>query len=336
MLKIRDIIWRTVDASELRHIRSKNEDVKEIIRCLRDRLCPSTSDNQRDVRIRYLDLCKTPKNRGIKKWLDKWSLIEDDIQDANIIGQFDLETDFLNVNLEIDLGYAQAWAMNIEGNGVTIPFSKLVEQFKRRYKKMNLLKDNTPASFATLNGISRQNTSSSPTTFRNCICGARHQYAQCYYLNPTKKPPAWEENREKRIQINQALKNHELKGRVDRAISRESSTNTDMIEGGVLGGMVLKQSPATVSESNSSPQSINQQIQKISMNSSNSRPYLRNSWIFDTGAEQHICNNRTRFLSFTPANAEVYTGDSSTKIEGYGTVRTLMINQEGKQFNYPH
>ncbi|KMW67355.1 hypothetical protein BDDG_12071 [Blastomyces dermatitidis ATCC 18188] len=44
MMKIRDIIWRTVDATELRHVCSENDDVKEIIRLLRDRLSPMTAD----------------------------------------------------------------------------------------------------------------------------------------------------------------------------------------------------------------------------------------------------------------------------------------------------
>ncbi|PGH29457.1 hypothetical protein GX50_07792 [[Emmonsia] crescens] len=338
MAKIRSTIWRTVDANELRHIRNENEDVKEILNALRIRLCPTTSDYQSDVRSRYYALCKAPKGRSIENWLSEWALIKDDIRDAKIAGQFAIETDFLNANLAIDSGYAQAWAMNIEGNGVTISFVKLVEHFKKRYRDMGILKGDNPMNFATLNGRPQQqnisSTPSSPATFQKCICGARHRYAQCYYLNPSKKPSGWEENREKRAQINQALKDPKLKGRVDRAISRESSANTDMIEGAVLGGMVLKRpADSNISATELIPQSIDLQIRKISMNSSNSRSYLRNSWIFGTGAEQHICNNRTRFLSFTPANVEVYTGDSSTKIEGYGTVRTIMINEAGKQFN---
>ncbi|EQL38581.1 hypothetical protein BDFG_00152 [Blastomyces dermatitidis ATCC 26199] len=293
MTKIRDVIWRTVDATELQHD---------------------------DVRTRYHDLCKAPKNRGIEKWLNNWSLIEDDIKEADIAGQFNLKKDFLNANLAIDAGYAQAWAKDVRRDKDVISLIELVKDFKEWYREMGILKGDKPMTFATLNGRPQQNTSSS-ATFRNCICGARHRYAQCYYLNPSRKPPGWEENREKRAQIDQALKNQELKRRVDRAISRDSSANTDMIDGAVLGGMVLKQ-PTDIKISDSDPQSINPQsidlqIRKISMNSSNSRSYLQNSWIFDTGAEQHICNNRTHFLSFTPANenAEVYTGDSSTKVE---------------------
>ncbi|OAT00129.1 uncharacterized protein BDCG_16484 [Blastomyces dermatitidis ER-3] len=289
MTKIRDVIWRTVDATELRHVRSEDDDVKEIIHSLRDCLSPTTADYQDDVRTRYHDLCKAPKNRGIEKWLNDWSLIEDDIKEADIAGQFNLKKDFLNANLAIDAGYAQAWAKDVRRDKDVISLIELVKDFKERYREMGILKGDKPMNFATLNGRPQQ---SSPATFRNCICGARHRYTQCYYLNPSRKPPGWKENGEKRTQIDQALKNQELKRHIDHAISRDSFTNTDMVDANeaVLGGMVLKQSDhqsidhqsidhqsidhQSIDHQPIDHQSIDQQIRKISMNSSHSRSYL--------------------------------------------------------------
>ncbi|EQL29027.1 hypothetical protein BDFG_08288 [Blastomyces dermatitidis ATCC 26199] len=135
---------------------------------------------------------------------------------------------------------------------IKMPLSliELVKDFKEQYREMGILKEDKSMNFAAFNGRSQQNTSS-PVTFKNCICGACHRYTQCYYLNPSRKSSEWEENREKRTQINQALKNQELKRHVDCAISRDSSANTDMIDGAVLEGMILKQSD---------PQSIDLQI----------------------------------------------------------------------------
>ncbi|OAT01848.1 uncharacterized protein BDCG_17255 [Blastomyces dermatitidis ER-3] len=179
-----------------------------------------------------------------EKWLNDWSLIEDDIKEADIAGQFNLKKDFLNANLAIDAGYAQAWAKN---------------DFKEWYREMGILKGDKPMNFATLNGRPQQ---SSPATFENCICGARHRYTQCYYLNPSRKPPGWKENEEKRTQIDQALKNQELKRHIDHAISRDSFTNTDMVDANeaVLGGMVLKQSvPQSIDYQSIDHQSIDHQ-----------------------------------------------------------------------------
>ncbi|KKZ59157.1 hypothetical protein EMCG_05462 [[Emmonsia] crescens] len=50
--------------------------------------------------------------------------------------------------------------MNIDENEISILFSKLVKQFKRQYKKMNLFKKNSMSvSFATLNERFQQNIS---------------------------------------------------------------------------------------------------------------------------------------------------------------------------------
>ncbi|KKZ63922.1 hypothetical protein EMCG_01780 [[Emmonsia] crescens] len=138
--RIRSLIWRTVDANELVRVPNEVLDVKEIIRSLKDRLCPTISEYQSDVRTRYQTLCRAPKRRGIEKWLNEWSLIEDDIKHANITGQFNLKIDFLNANLAINSGYAQAWALDVRRNKDTISFTNLVNDFKGRYREMGILK----------------------------------------------------------------------------------------------------------------------------------------------------------------------------------------------------
>lgn len=49
---------------------------------------------------------------------------------------------------------------------------------------------------------------------------------------------------------------------------------------------------------------------------------LANSFIFDSGSDTHVCNNRSRFSNYRPApfGDEVRIGDTFTEIEGYGTV----------------
>ncbi|PGH28414.1 hypothetical protein GX50_08849 [[Emmonsia] crescens] len=138
--RIRSLIWRTVDDSELVHVRSEVNDVKEIIRLLKDRLCPTIREYQSDIRTRYQILCRAPKGRGIEKWLNEWPLIEDDMKHANITGQFNLRIDFLNANLAINSGYAQAWALDVRRNEDTISFTNLVNDFKKHYREMGILK----------------------------------------------------------------------------------------------------------------------------------------------------------------------------------------------------
>ena len=49
---------------------------------------------------------------------------------------------------------------------------------------------------------------------------------------------------------------------------------------------------------------------------------LANSFILDSGATDHVCNNRARFHNYTKAGADDYivAGANTVKIEGWGTV----------------
>ena len=60
-------------------------------------------------------------------------------------------------------------------------------------------------------------------------------------------------------------------------------------------------------------------------------PYsLHDSFILDSGATVHICNNRQRFEDFVPASDQLYAGESRSDIEGYGTVRINLTRPSGK------
>ncbi|OJD17936.1 hypothetical protein ACJ73_08760, partial [Blastomyces percursus] len=173
MGRMNNLIWRTVSADELKHCPSGvNVDVKDVIKALEARLSP-VSSLRHDVRTRYTALCKPPKNQGIEKWLNEWSLIENDVMEAGIDGAFDLKIDFLNANTTIDAGYAQAWAKDVRRNENVIDLTSLINDFRERYKEMGILKTHLNATFATLNG--RQ---ASRSANRECICGGRNKWAK--------------------------------------------------------------------------------------------------------------------------------------------------------------
>lgn len=48
---------------------------------------------------------------------------------------------------------------------------------------------------------------------------------------------------------------------------------------------------------------------------------LQKSWVLDSGASCHICNERSRFTSFKPITDSIRTGDSQTDVSGIGEVR---------------
>jgi len=58
---------------------------------------------------------------------------------------------------------------------------------------------------------------------------------------------------------------------------------------------------------------------------------LRDSFILDSGATTHVCNNRERFQDFKPATDEdvLYAGDTIISIEGFGTIEITIQGSTG-------
>jgi hypothetical protein len=47
---------------------------------------------------------------------------------------------------------------------------------------------------------------------------------------------------------------------------------------------------------------------------------IRDRWLIDTGAQVHICNNRSLFIEFQEAESSIRVGDTEMMVGGIGTV----------------
>ncbi|KAG5287253.1 repeat set, removed, reverse transcriptase-domain containing protein, Ty1/Copia family of RNase HI [Histoplasma ohiense] len=248
--------------------------------------------------------------------------------------------------MSIDNPYAAIQKREVEiGGKENFSFADVVNDFRSEYRKKGYSKPGLLVSnLATFNGRQAGQSRS-----RTCICGSKHSWVKCYYLNPSQRPEGWKENKQQCKKMDEALKNEDTKKKIDAAISKIAASNTEMIEQ-TLEGMVLKTSrepinhitnhsidhPTDQSSITSDIIPVDRSTRCLNMNikssPSNQHPYLQDSWIFDTGAERHICNNRSRFLTYEPTEEQVYTGDSTTRVVGYETVWTYMTNTLSKQF----
>ena len=60
-------------------------------------------------------------------------------------------------------------------------------------------------------------------------------------------------------------------------------------------------------------------------------PYvLHDSFILDSGATIHICNDRQRFEDFVLVSESVYAGEGQVQVQGFGTVRINIDRPSGK------
>ncbi|QSS48837.1 hypothetical protein I7I53_08972 [Histoplasma capsulatum var. duboisii H88] len=89
--KVKCKILRTVATSKLQIAISGSRiiDAKELLIALKRRLSSRTTDNQYKVQQKYDNLHKSPK-QNLEKWLDDWTLIEQEIQQSEIDGSFDI------------------------------------------------------------------------------------------------------------------------------------------------------------------------------------------------------------------------------------------------------
>ncbi|EEH08265.1 predicted protein [Histoplasma capsulatum G186AR] len=234
--KIRQEIFRTVAFSELEVATSGNDymDVKDILIALKKRLSPRTADHQYEVWRKYQSLRKVPK-QNLDQWLDAWILIETEIKHSGMDGSFDIWEDFFYANVPIDNPYATVRKREVEiGGKENFSFADVVNDFRSEYRKKGYSKPGLLVSnLATLNG--RQ--AGQPRS-RTCVCGAKHPWVKCYYLNPSQKPEGWKENEQRRKKVDEALKNEDIKKKIDAALTKVAASNTEMVDQ-ALGGMVL-------------------------------------------------------------------------------------------------
>ncbi|OAX83455.1 hypothetical protein ACJ72_02188 [Emergomyces africanus] len=110
--KINSLIWRTVSSDEMKKCTSgAGADVKDILKALRKHLSPTIESRQYEIRERQKALCKPPKIKILENDWMKWVIVEQDLRDAGIIDSCNLKTDFINANMTIDSGLAQAYSM---------------------------------------------------------------------------------------------------------------------------------------------------------------------------------------------------------------------------------
>lgn len=207
-------------------------------------------------------------------------------------------------------------------------FHELVRTYRRQHGTGKDRTKTSKVSFATFHGQEQPEPSSNLGSSNKkkpleCpVCGARHRIAACWYANPDAKgrPPNWIPNREKRAEVEERLRTDpSLKNRVEDSLRswRESQNGKDNSEKKDEESFL-----AFFTIGQASPESLRKCVERGTALSTHENPYrLRDSWILDSGTSCHICNDRNRFISFTPAKDRVKTGDSYTEIEGYGDVR---------------
>jgi hypothetical protein len=58
---------------------------------------------------------------------------------------------------------------------------------------------------------------------------------------------------------------------------------------------------------------------------------LRDSFVLDSGATTHVCNDSTRFINLEPSNQSLFAGIDVANIQGFGDVNIIASTLDRKK-----
>lgn len=304
-------------------------------RALQMRLSRSQAYEE-DIRQRWRDTCSLPPKRGIdiNKWLDNWLSLWEQASSLN----FNVEEaprDFLRATKEImPIWWDHRYEEIIMQRSKAWETRELVESFRGYYAERNLATTTSTTSnvaFSTLHGFKEASTHQDvdqqpkkklpPIHVRYCPCGNReHKPWLCYTLNEAIRPPGWVVRDATKQRIEAKLKaDPKWKEWVDKRIKEHNSRKDES-------SSIDTKQPA-ITSANSANTTHDWALTTIrTANSTAMDDYLQNRWVLDSGSSLHVCNDRSRFTSFTPSSSTLRTGDASTRVEGTGTALLNTIN----------
>jgi hypothetical protein len=202
---------------------------------------------------------------------------------------------------------------------------KISEIFERQYRTSSSSPIASKGAFATFQEeeeppepLKEQSTEQPKQGKRTrkppCLCGERHYFWECNYLIESIRQNGWNPDNEIQLQVEQKLKDPEIKAKVERALDRQKKR---------VGGQARQNSvkgTAFAGIKEQEQQSLNPQC-RASFTTTDVYP-LRDSVILDSGSDFHICNNFTRFIEGTYKPCEepegAFSGESHLQVLGYG------------------
>jgi hypothetical protein len=139
-----------------------------------------------------------------------------------------------------------------------------------------------------------------------CVCDKLHLFKDYPYLIKSKRLQVWTANKETQAKIDSKLaKSSILKEQVEYNIRRAAVQSSEHWE--------AQQGPTTQHSA----------FATLSAFSVDRDSYeLKNTWILDSGANAHVCNNRIRFKFKRMANKDekLMAGKTVYQIEAFGSV----------------
>ena len=307
----------------------KCEDAHEMLTKLKDRFKPTNDTCKDEVIAKYQQLQRPPKNRDLSTWLQRWDEVFDEGEELEIphVKEHQPVKNFINSVEEVNSRFYSYWKQHLQNiNRDQFPIlHQIIQKFRDTRPKPKTRGSIFSASFQ---GKGADDGDETPKK-RDCLCGKKHLFKNCPYLIESKRPTGWKPDPEIQRNIDQKLeKIPKLRNAVEVIQKQESSKKKETSESsGESPSKPTSFVTATLLQGPEEP------IHSPAVLTMRAIPEysLRDSFILDSGATIHVCNNQDQFKTFQSVgtNDYLYMGDSTVAIEGVGDVDIQITTSDG-------
>ena len=311
---------------------------------LKAHIAPSDPTRKRELRGKYDALRSSkPRNTSVDHWLDEWIRITDlmILLDMPETKGGQIQEDFLATASKVHETWATAELRKLldlqekdnVGDSDLPTITALVASFKQFLRIINPTGPTFGTFGASLGIANNKGTfTNKPEPPHDCICGKKHWYRYCYYLNRAIRPPGWKPNPTIEAKFEEARNNPRIAEHFRKVAESQnlSGTKTE-----IRSGTTTKSTTASTVTPSTAPMAFDTQIngdhhqsmacsfQAFTSNHVLNPPYI-NRWIMDPGSNIHITNNSTSWrwthTRYGKANEVLYAGAQSVQIREWGTV----------------
>ena len=231
----------------------------------------------------YCKLQKSLKNKNLDSWLMNWEKVyrEGIALTQPIVQQDTAVQDFLRAVFDLTPDFSSFWTntiQSIDDVNKRPGLYDIIDRFRVQRQILGTSASKSGSSrsafAATLQGQSEARPKSP------CVCGKIHQYAKCWYLNSSAAPTGWQEDLIVRKKVEDQLKKPERKAAVECALQMKKSNSENR------SNLPKDDDKEEISHQGFALSAF------TALNESNEYP-LHDSFILDSGADTHICNDTT-------------------------------------------
>ncbi len=279
---------------------------------LQSHLKPKDDVRRLQLTDQYHELQKSPKNKNLDSWLMNWEKVyQEGIALTQPIVQKDTAVqDFLRAVFDLIPDFSSFWTNTIQSIDEIDKRPSLydiIDRFRVQRQILGISSSKSSSSHSAFAMTLQGQSEAKPKT--PCVCGKYHQYVIYWYLDPSLAPSGWKENPTTRKIVNEQLKKPGKKVAVEREFKKKEST-------GMKSDFSKEDEAAEISHQGFA-------LSAFTTADEHDEFPLHNSFILDSGADTHVCNDTMRATGpIRPASPGecLAAGNGWIPVIGYGEI----------------